>query len=86
MSKHLPAAAGLAATEATCYDVPVAEPVELPMSEQAFVQKTAELTPDVVAALHADDIAAARNIVLLTLGIFIIGFAMYTVVALICAS
>jgi hypothetical protein len=56
------------------------------MSEHAFVQKTADFTPEVVQALHADDIAAARNIVLLTMGIFIIGLALYSVVALICAS
>jgi hypothetical protein len=54
--------------------------------DHSFVQKTAEFTPEVVAALHGDDIAAARNIVLLTLGIFIIGFVLYTIVALICAS
>lgn len=56
------------------------------MSEHSSGQASAEFTPEVVAALQADDIMAARNIVLLTLGIFILGACLYTVVALICAS
>ena len=54
--------------------------------DHAFHQTTAEFTPEVVAALHHDDINAARNIVLLTLGIFILGIILYSIVALICAS
>jgi hypothetical protein len=56
------------------------------MSEHAIQQTSAEFTPAVVAELHQEDIAAARNIVGLTLGIFLIGAAMYTIVALVCAT
>lgn len=56
------------------------------MSEHSSGQTSAEFTPEVVSALHADDVSAAKNIVILTLGIFLLGTALYTIVALVCAS
>lgn len=43
-------------------------------------------TPAEIASFHAEDRAAARNIVLLMLVIFLIGVTLYTVVDLAVAS
>jgi hypothetical protein len=50
--------------------------------DDAHATASAPFSPEECAALRADDVKAARSVVLLMIGVFLAGVVLYTIVAM----